>query len=108
MKFDKKSTKKAKNCRFSQKKVLEKYREVLERSLKSPGILFLKKCGNYVDPIGFSDMPDLVVWSEITLDIALWVKSKMTAICPRSNNKLILFLTCNRDRFIFLMSIICF
>ena len=60
VKFDKKGTKKAKNCRFSQKKVLE-------RSLKSLGILFLKKCGNHVDPIGFSDMPDLVVWSEITL-----------------------------------------
>ena len=25
----------------------------------------------------FSSMPDLVVWSEITLDVALWVKSKM-------------------------------
>ena len=36
-------------------------------------------------------MPDLVVWSEITLDIALWVKSKMAAICPRSNNKMISF-----------------
>ena len=28
------------------------------------------------------------VLSENTLDIALWVKSKTTAICPRSNNKL--------------------
>ena len=42
-----------------------------------------------VSTIGFSGMPDLVVWSEITLDIALWVKSKITAIWPRSNIKLI-------------------
>ena len=35
---------------------------------------------NFVSTIGFSGMPDLVVWSEITLDIALWVKSKMAAI----------------------------
>ena len=35
---------------------------------------------------GFSGMPDLVVWSEITLDIALWVKSKMAAIWLRSLN----------------------
>ena len=46
-----------------------------------------------VSTIGFSGMPDLVVWSEINLAIALWVKSKMAAICPRSNNKLIWFLT---------------
>ena len=39
--------------------------------------------------IGFSGKPDLVVWSEIILDIALWVKSKMAAIWPRSNIKLI-------------------
>ena len=37
-------------------------------------------------------MLDPVVWSAIILDIALWVKSKMAAICPRSNNKLISFL----------------
>ena len=42
-----------------------------------------------VSTIGFSGMPGLVVWSEITLDIALWAKSKMAAICPRSNNELI-------------------
>ena len=28
---------------------------------------------------GFSGMPDLVVWSKITLDIAVLIKSKMTA-----------------------------
>ena len=44
-----------------------------------------------VSTIRFSGMPDLVVWSEITLDVALWVKSKMAAICPRSNNKLLYF-----------------
>ena len=27
----------------------------------------------FVSSIGFSGMPDLVVWPEITLDIALWV-----------------------------------
>ena len=27
----------------------------------------------FVSTIGFSGMPDLVVWPEITLDIALWV-----------------------------------
>ena len=43
--------------------------------------------------IGFLGMPDLVVWSAITLDIALWVKSKMAAICPRSSNKFISFST---------------
>ena len=47
----------------------------------------------FVSTIGFSGMPDLVVWSEITLDIALWVKSKMAAICPRSNNNLIYYST---------------
>ena len=39
----------------------------------------------------FSGMPDLVVWSEITLDVAFWVKSKMAAFCPRSNSKAISF-----------------
>ena len=47
----------------------------------------------FVSTIGFSGMPDLVVWSEITLDIALWLKSKMAAILPRSNIKLISFST---------------
>ena len=47
----------------------------------------------FVSTIGFSGMPDLVVWSEITLDIALWVKSKMAAIWSRSNIKLISFST---------------
>ena len=42
---------------------------------------------------GFSGVLDLMVWSAITLYIALWVKSKMAAICPRSNNKLISFST---------------
>ena len=27
----------------------------------------------FVSTIGFSGMPDLVVWPEITFDIALWV-----------------------------------
>ena len=43
--------------------------------------------------MGFSGIPDLVVWAAITLDIALWVKSNMAVICPRSNNKLISFST---------------
>ena len=47
----------------------------------------------FVSTIGFSGMPDLVVWSEITFDIDLWVKSKMAAIRPRSNIKLISFST---------------
>ena len=34
----------------------------------------------FVSTIGFSGMPELVVWSEIILDIVLWVKSKMAAI----------------------------
>ena len=33
--------------------------------------------------LGFLDTPDIVVWQESTLAIALWVKSKMTAICSR-------------------------
>ena len=51
----------------------------------------------FVSTIGFLGMPDLVVWSKITLDIALWVKSKMAAIYPRSNNKLIYFSTQETD-----------
>ena len=47
----------------------------------------------FVPTIGVSGMPDLVVWSEITLDIALSVKSKIAAIWPRSNIKLISFST---------------
>ena len=39
----------------------------------------------FVSTIGFSGMPDLVVWSEITLDIALWVKSMIAAIWPRQS-----------------------
>ena len=38
-----------------------------------------------VSTIWFSGMPDPVVWSEITLDVALWVKFKMAAFCQRSN-----------------------
>ena len=34
-----------------------------------------------VSTIGFSCMPDMVVWFESTLDIALWVKAKMAVIC---------------------------
>ena len=34
----------------------------------------------FVSIIGFSGMPDLVVWSEVAMDIALWVKSDMVAI----------------------------
>ena len=44
-----------------------------------------------VSTIGFSGMPDLVLWAGMILDIALWVKSKMAAIWPRSNIKLISF-----------------
>ena len=40
-----------------------------------------------VSTIRFSRMRDLVVWSEINLDVALWVKSEMAAFCPRSNSK---------------------
>ena len=47
----------------------------------------------FVSTIGFSGIPDLVVWAEIPLDIALWVKSKMAAIWPRANIKLISFST---------------
>ena len=43
--------------------------------------------------IGFSGMPNLVVELEITLDIALLVKSKMADICPKSNNLLVSFWT---------------
>ena len=43
--------------------------------------------------IGFSGMPVLGVCSEITLDIAVGVKSKMVTICPMSNNKLLSFST---------------
>ena len=46
-----------------------------------------------VSTIRFSGMPDVVVWSEIILDVALWVKSNMAAFCPRSNSKSISFST---------------
>ena len=32
---------------------------------------------------GFSGMPDIMVWPEIILDIALWVNSKMATISAR-------------------------
>ena len=60
-----------------------------------------------VSTIGFSGMPDLVLWSEIILDIALRVKSKMAAIWPRSNIKLISF-PMNRNRCMILVSTIRF
>ena len=47
----------------------------------------------FVSTIGFSGMPDLVVVSQITLDIAFWKKSKMATIWPSSNIKLIKFST---------------
>ena len=33
--------------------------------------------------LGFLGTPDIVVWPEGTLDIALWVKSKMAVIFSR-------------------------
>ena len=56
VKFDKQNKKPSMVAVFHKKKVLEKYQEVLERSLKSPGILYLKKCGNHVvsRPVGDS------------------------------------------------------
>ena len=43
--------------------------------------------------IGFSCMPDIMVWPEIILDIALWVKSKMASILARFSYKLTSFST---------------
>ena len=56
VKFDKQNKKPSKVAVFHKKMVLEKYQEVLERSLKSPGILYLIKCGNHVvsRPVGNS------------------------------------------------------
>ena len=45
----------------------------------------------FVYTMGVFCMPDSVVWRESTLDIVVWVKSKMAVICPRSNNTLISF-----------------
>ena len=56
-------------------------------------IIFHCRCMISVSTVRFSGMPDLVVWSEIILDVALWVKSKMAAFCQRSNSKSISFLT---------------
>ena len=36
-----------------------------------------------VSTIGFSIMSDIMVWLESSLDIALWVESKMAAICEK-------------------------
>ena len=44
-----------------------------------------------VSTVRFAGMPDLVVWSEINLDVALLVNSKMAAFFPRSNSKSISF-----------------
>ena len=46
-----------------------------------------------VSTIGFSCMPGIMVWPEIILDIALWVKSKMASISARSSYKLTSFPT---------------
>ena len=35
--------------------------------------------------LGFLGTADIVVWPKSTLAIALWVKSKMAAICSESN-----------------------
>ena len=40
-----------------------------------------------VSTIGYPGMPDTVVWFECTLDIALWMKYKMAAICE--NQKIV-------------------
>ena len=36
-----------------------------------------------VSTIWFSDMPDIMVWPEVILAIALWVKSKMAIITAK-------------------------
>ena len=46
-----------------------------------------------VPTIGFSDMPDIMMWPEIILDIALWVKSKMASIFASLSYKLTSFST---------------
>ena len=61
-----------------------------------------------VSTIRFLGMPDLVVWSEITLDVALWVKNPrwppfvqgQTINCYRFRH--------NRGIFVFLLSILWF
>ena len=61
-----------------------------------------------VSTIRFLGMPDLVVWSEITLDVALWVKNprwppfvqSQTINCYRFRH--------NRGIFVFLLSILGF
>ena len=46
-----------------------------------------------VPTIGFSGMPDIMMWPEIILDIALWVKSKMASISASLSYKLKSFST---------------
>ena len=46
-----------------------------------------------VSTVGFSCMPEIVMWPESTLDIALFIISNMAAIYSRSNNKLISYST---------------
>ena len=46
----------------------------------------------YVSIIGLSGMPDkkgVATVLDSTLEIAVWVKSKMAAICPRSNTQFV-------------------
>ena len=47
----------------------------------------------FVSTIGFSCMPDIMVWPENILVIALWVKSKMASISARLSYKLPSFST---------------
>ena len=47
----------------------------------------------FVSTIGFLCIPDIMVWPEIILDIALWVKSKMASISARLSHILTSFST---------------
>ena len=53
-----------------------------------------------VSIIRFSGMTDLVVWSKITLDVALWLKSKMAAFAQGQTVNQYHFRH-NRGRFVF-------
>ena len=46
-----------------------------------------------VSTIMFSCMPDIMVWPDIILDIALWVKSMMASLSARLTYKLTTFST---------------
>ena len=61
-----------------------------------------------VSTVGFSGMPDLMMWSAITLDIALWVENPRWPPFVQGQSINSYHFRHNRGRFMFLVSIMGF